>query len=216
MNRMDKRIASIKKINLQTKKILDDFIYVPSINLYVAREITHFRQNWFECHKELQKKNQRMLIVSEFTEFLKYVVINFPGVYKSIVEIKSPWISEWLDADFRFKKNENKLYINHSHVFNSDGNLIKKKSEILDENTLMKNKNISLDDWIYNAHTSQGLPTKSINFGDLGYAYPRNNNNSAAIFHSGTGKVGLYCSKEPFLKSNCLGVRTAFEKQNKK
>jgi hypothetical protein len=52
---------------------LSGYIYVPSINLYIAKERTLQGKNWFDAHKELQSQNQRMLIIPEFIEFLKYV-----------------------------------------------------------------------------------------------------------------------------------------------
>src|SRR3989338_1255645 len=62
----------LRKAGNSTQQI-DNFIYVPSINLYVAKERTHLGENWFDAHKELQRQNLRMLNLPEFTEFLKYL-----------------------------------------------------------------------------------------------------------------------------------------------
>src|SRR3989344_5563573 len=80
-----------------------DFIYVPSLELYVAKEKTHFRKNWFESHKLLQEQGNRMLIIPEFIEFLKYLKSRsnnqeYQNIYKNITGGKNYWIAEWLDA----------------------------------------------------------------------------------------------------------------------
>src|SRR3989338_7249778 len=80
----------------KSEKINDsDFIYVPSINLYVAKKKTHLGKNWFDCHKLLQQDNQRMLIIPEFIEFLKYAKENHKNIYNKITEVKNSWRTEW-------------------------------------------------------------------------------------------------------------------------
>ncbi len=192
--------------NKLTEKDLDDFIYVPSINLYVAKQKTHLGENWFNCHKELQKNNKRMLIVPEFNEFLEYAKINFPEIYNEITEIREPWRAEYLDASFEFKNK--KLYINSAHVLNSKGDLIPMNSEILNENTLMQDKEpgISLEN-LLESSTNQGFPNKNVKSGSLYYRYPRSNNNSVVRFNVDNHRAYLLCDRNPSNRFSYVGVR---------
>jgi hypothetical protein len=183
----------------------DDFVYVPSINLYVARQRTLQGKNWFECHKELQNQGERMLTLPEFVEFLKYTENNLPEVYKDITEVKNPWRAEWIDADFKTKGRN--LYVNSSHILDSKGNLIPQVSEILDRNTLMIDSRISLGDFLHRNNTSQGLPTKNVESGGLYYWYPRSDNNSVARFGAGSGRTSFDCDGNPSSRDSDLGVR---------
>ena len=95
------------------------FIYVPSINIYVAKQKTHLGKNWFDCHKEFQKNKKKMLTVPEFIEFLKYLKSQpnnqeYQKIYREITEVRCPWRVELLDASFKVK-NE-KLYINYFKI----------------------------------------------------------------------------------------------------
>ena len=51
----------------------EGFIYVPSINLYVAKEKSLHRKNWHETHAELHSQNLYMPTIPEFIEFLKHL-----------------------------------------------------------------------------------------------------------------------------------------------
>ena len=179
-----------------------DFIYVPSINIYVAKQKNSdlFFKDWVSCHKELQKNNQRMPTLSEFIEFLKYLVSNpnnkeYQTIYNGITQRGVNWKGEWLDVDFKFKNK--KLYINYNHVFNSNGNLIPKNSELLDSNTLMKDKapGINLEDYITKNHTQQGLPNKNVKPGYSHYYSPNKDNISVARFGAGHDRVALNCGR---------------------
>ena len=193
----------------KSKPDTNDFIYVPSISLYVAKQRTFQNKNWFDCHKELQKNNQRMLIIPEFIEFLKYLKSSINSeyltIYKDITEVKDPWRAEWLDADLKVKNKQ--LYINYNHVLDSKGNLIPKNSELLDKDTLMKDKKpgISLDEWLDN-HTIPGLPTTKTKSGDLYYWCP-GDNNSVVGFDADSARVGLDCNGGPSFDYSVLGVR---------
>ena len=193
------RYASLQKDNR--------FIYVPSINLYVAKERTCLGENWFDCHKLLQANNERMLILPEFIEFLKYCKTNHPDIYKEITEVRNPWRAEWIDADFKTRGKD--LVINYNHILDSNGNLIPYDSEILEKDTLMKDKElgISLEDYLDNSHTKQGLPNKKIKSGNLYYWYPRSDNNSVARFCAGSGGADLDCVRVPSYRYSALGVR---------
>ena len=194
-----------KNVNINTSAS-DDFIYIPKLKLHVARERSHLGENWYDSHRLLQKQNQRMLTIPEFTEVLKYTRENEQDVYNEIMQVRSPWRAEWLDADFKMK--DGKLYINSNHIYNENGDLNPQSSRILQKNTLMKDKTpgISLDSWLENP-TKQGLPRKDIKEGDLYYWNPRSNNNSVAGFDAGSDGAYLFCSWNPSDWDSDLGVR---------
>ncbi len=185
-----------------------DFVYVPSINLYVAKEKKLHGENWFNSNRKLQANRERMLNVPEFVEFLKYSKDNFPEVYEEITGLRNPVRAEWLDADFKMKNRE--LYVNSNHILEEDGKLNPGNSKMLDKSTLMKDKipGISLEDWIASP-TKQGLPHKNVALGSLFYWFPRGDNNSVAWFGAGSGWVGLVCYKHPFNRNDYVGVRAA-------
>ena len=197
---------------------LNGFIYVPSIELYVAKERTLLGKDWFECHKELQSDRKRMPTIPEFIEFLKYLRLNPSDenikIYKDITEVREPLRAEWIDADFKVKGRD--LYINSNHVLDADGNLIPQNSEILDKGTLMKDKTpgISLDDYLDLNHTKQGLPNKKVKSGDLYYWYPRSDNNSVSRFYAYSVRAGLNCSGDPSGRGPALGVRGCITQEN--
>lgn len=190
--------------DLEKPSIKDNsnFIYVPSINLYVAKQRTHLGKDWFECHKLLQEKGERMLILPEFIEFLKCLKSSnnqeYLEIYKDITKVGRSPRGEWLDADFKVK--DNKPHINYNHILNynhidTNGILIPRNSQILDKNTLMQGRHIcleyylignhnnlmhdidiSLEDYLINNHTSQGLPSKKVKkvrSGSLTYWHPK-------------------------------------------
>ena len=197
-------------IPVQTNKFdTNDFIYVPSIKLYVAKEKTHFGKNWKDCWTELQNQNYQMLKINEFREFLKHL-ISFPNnqeyknIYNEITEVRNPWRAEWLDANFKVEKKrllkKNELYILTEN---------ESKKEKLEE-CLMSNKTpgISLEDWINGKNiTSQGLPNKNISSGSSYYYYPRSDNNSVARFDAGSDRANLDCNWYPSFTNSSLGVR---------
>jgi len=165
-----------------------DFIYIPSIKLYVAKERTLLGKDFHECQELLHNNNERMPTPFEFIEFLKYTKENNSDIYNEITQVRSPWRAEWLDADFKTKGKD--LYVNY-HVFDSSGKIIQ-KSKLLDKNTLMKDKTpgISLD-YLLNNPTSQGFPSKNAQSGDLYYWYPRSDNDSVARFIANSDRAIL-------------------------
>ena len=188
-------------------RVSDDpnFIFIPSINLHVARKRTHLDKNWFESHKELQNNGERMLTMPEFMEVLKYTKESHQDTYEEITKVGDPWRAEWLDVDFKIK--DGKLYINSNHIYQS-GVLAPQTSEILQANTLMKNKTpgISLDDYIQNP-TKQGLPSKRTKSGNLYYWAPMSDNNSVARFDADDDRADLCCYGDPSDWYSYLGVR---------
>jgi hypothetical protein len=204
------------KNDMESKPSIKDnsnFIYVPSINLYVAKERKLHNKNWFESHKELQSNGERMLIIPEFIGFLNYLKSSnnqeYLEIYKDITEVKSPWRAEWLDADFKVKND--RLYINYNHKLTEKGNLVPHNSEVLTEDTLMKDKTpgISLENFLESNHKNQGLPNKKVKSGNLYYWYPKDDNNSVAGFDAdGSGAI-LGCYGVPSGQYSVLGVRAA-------
>jgi len=216
-----KKLLEFGKVNYEVPKIeanqkivssgfnKDNFIYVPEIKLYVAKERTLQNKNWFEAHKELQENGERMLIIPEFVEFLKYLKSSnnqeYLEIYKDITEVKSLWRAEWLDADFKTKGKD--WYINYNHKIDENKSLVPQNSEIFDKNILMKGKTlgISLESWLENP-TKQGLPSKKTSSGNLSYWNPKRDNNSVARFDAGGGRAYLRCGGSPSNGYSDLGV----------
>ncbi|MCR4327889.1 MAG: hypothetical protein NUV46_04905 [Nanoarchaeota archaeon] len=199
---------SIPKVSSEPDiRPFEGFDYIPSINLYVAREKKLPDKDWFQSHTELQKNGEKMLTPKEFLEYLKYVKVNLPNVYNEIAGVKSPWRAEWLDARFKFESGF--LLIHYNHTFDINGNSISKNSELLDVDTLMKDKTpgISLENYLGTNHTRQGLPTKEVKSGDLYYYFPRSDNNPVARFFANSDGAGLGCSGSPSDNLPRLGVR---------
>ena len=204
LERLEKLSIEYSLVNKDNQlKNTNDFIYVPSINLYVAKERTHLRKNWKDCWTELQSQNYQMLKINEFREFLKYLISEpnnqeYKNIFKDIIEVRNPWRAEWLDANF-IKQND-KLYILTEN---------ESKKEKL-EDCLMSDKTpgIDLNEWINGKNiTSQGLPNKNIQTGSLYYWYPKSDNNSVARFGAGGSRAYLYCGRNPSSAGSDLGVR---------
>ena len=184
----------------------DDYIFVPALGFYVAKERSYFEKDFNECQKLLCDENAKMLNLDEARKFLNYAKEYYTKVYNEILEVKSPRRAEWIDANFKLYLDD--LYI-HYHIFDSSGK-IKKIEEKLDKNTLMRDKNISLDDWLNTAHTKQGLPQSNISSGDSYFRSPMQDNNSVACIFTNSDKLILYCSRNPSNQDLILGVRKCF------
>lgn len=170
------------------------FIKLPS-GIYTARERIIFNKNWSQQNESLKKSGLGMQIPLEFVELLKYAKENDEELYNEITQVRNPWRAENLDAYFERRKNG--MYIlTHN----------KTKAEKLDEDTLMVDRTpgISIESWLKNP-TSQGLPRRDVEAGDLFYWYPRNG--AVARFVAGVGGAGLDCYGDPFYRSGSLGVR---------
>ena len=182
----------------------DDYIFVPALGFYVAKERSYLNSNFNECQNFFDAQNAKMLNLNEMREFLKYAKENNKDVYDKILGIGNSPSGEWLGA--RFYKKRNELYIHYS-IFspNKKINLI---MEDLDKDTLINDKKISLDDWLNNSYTNQGLPSNSIKNGDFSFWYP--DNGSLLFFRAGAARAGLYRTKNPFDMDPLLGVRKCF------
>jgi hypothetical protein len=189
-----------KKVSREDR---EGFIYVPSIDLYFAKERSLLGKNWNETHFELDKQGMKMPSIYEFKEFLRYLLENpneeYTRIFNDITEVKSPWRAEWLDAKF----DEKKIYFNHGIV---NGKLIAGNSETLDRETLMKDKlpGIGLEYWLKNS-TKQGWPKKNCDEGSLWYWYPRDG--AVAGFGADEDSTYLICSRNPANSYGPLGVR---------
>jgi hypothetical protein len=187
----------------------DNFIYVPSINLWVAKETKLNNKTWFEAHKNLQENGERMLIIPEFIEFLKHTKNNFPEIYKKITENETPGKEEWLDANFKLING--KFYINHNHLL-KNGTLVPQNSEVLKKNLLIytgtrRYPEPTIEGWINNP-TKQGLPRKNTEKSHLNYRDSFIQNDANSRFFSDPYYVGLDCSWRPsYFADKSLGVR---------
>ena len=186
---------------------LKDFVYIPSINLYVAKEKSMHGLNWNDAHKELAKeKGSSMPMPYEFAEFIKYLLANPNGtkdaskdeiqsITKEILEKRNNWRAEHLDAYFEERKDG--MYI-----------LTKNKSiaDKLDA-PIMKDCFVDL------SFNKQGMPTKASS--DKNYAqgeniyywYPRAEN--VARFDADSDRSNLGCDGDPQYSDSELGVRRA-------
>ena len=191
---------------------LDGYIYVPSIDLYVAKERTLYEKNWYEAHKDLHKQGLQMLTIPEFIEFIKYLKSGYQKrgeaeqIWDEILTVRDPWRSEWLDADF--KVINEKLHINYNHR-TINGELKPGNSEPL-EDCLMENKapGIDLEDWLNNP-TKQGLPRKDTPDGKLFYWCLMKDNRSVVRFIAYSNEASLNCSRDPEHSNFFIGVRAA-------
>ena len=125
--------------------------------------------------------------------------------FKDITGQKNPWRSEWLKHIY--SKKDNQLQVTY-HKFDSSEHLIQ-VTEPLDEDTLTKDKKISLEDWVNNP-TSQGLPKNSVKDGSLYYWQPKEGRVAGFIAYA--GRAGLYCVGGASYSNANLGVRVVGKK----
>ncbi len=182
------------KLRKSERATQDEYIKLPS-GIYTARERIIFNKKWSQQNESLKKSGLGMQIPLEFVELLKYAKENDEELYNEITQVRNPWRAENLDAYFERRKNG--MYIlTHN----------KTKAEKLDEDTLMVDRTpgISIESWLKNP-TSQGLPRRDVEAGDLFYWYPRNG--AVARFVAFVGRAFLDCGRVPSDKSGDLGVR---------
>ena len=189
----------------------DNSIYVPSLKLYIAKEKTYFEKNWFESHKLLHENQEFMPTIPQFIEFLKYLKNSnnheYLTIYHNITNIKSFWRGEWLDAIFEIKENQTSM--NYAHESDKNKKLIPQNSEILDQETLIKDKKINLEDWINSSYTMQGLPCKSVKEGESYFYYPRDK--KAVRFGANSAFNYLSCGWNPYGGVEGLGTRAVIK-----
>ena len=161
-----------------------------------------------------QKINYFRLLYLGFQEKVKVYDVSGKEIDSKLCEkllrdtvgANSPWRGEWLNNDL--KTSEKGLEVRAGNTFDKEGNLIDYKSEILDKNTLMKDKTpgISLEDYLEKNHTSQGFPNKEVKSGDLYYWFPKSDNNSVVRFVANSGGAYLNCNRNPWYRYSVIGV----------
>jgi len=184
---------------------LADFIYVPSVDLYFAKERTLLDYNWYNTHRELQSKGLKMPTIPEFVEFLKYLradpTAENTKVYKEIIEKRDPRRVEWLDA--KFIEEDGALKIQY-HIFDDNRRLVPHKEDL--EGCVMEDCYVSLD------FNNQGLPTKKSKSQEykqgenIYFWHPREN--KVAWFYANFDWTSLNCSRDPDISYSNLGVFT--------
>ena len=118
---------------------LSGYIYVPSANVYIAKERTLLGKNWYDCHAEIHKQNLVMPTIPQFIEFITYLKKNSGGtsdaspqevekILDDILTVRDPWRAQWLDA--KFTKQNNQLYVNYNHTIPKNGNIICEKQPL--------------------------------------------------------------------------------------
>jgi len=191
---------------------LKGFIYVPSVDLYFAKEKSHLGKEWYNTHIALHKQNLRMPTIPQFIEFLKYLkadpTAENTSIYDGITKVKEPWSEEYLDA--KFDEYPEFVSVDYNHIVDSKGNLVAQENEKLEghlmqnKDTLNNNLGISLEHWLNNP-TEHGLPQENIEQGDLWYS-PPSESKIASFFTNGYG-IGLSCSGSPNHFGSHCGVR---------
>ena len=184
------------------------FIYVPAINLYVAKESHLSQSTWEESWDYLECASKQMPTINEFREFLKHLMSQPDNEeYQTIFKrITSSYGAEWLDASF-IKENGTLYLLTENN---------KRKTGL--ERCLMEdqeNPRINLIDWVLNNHTNQGLPIENVNSGNLSYIKPGENNRSIAVWsaysdYSGGNGARLDCHTIPNYSCNHIGVRQCY------
>ncbi len=205
--RIDK-ITSLFGIRKNKKDfdVSSSFVYVPSIGLYVSKDKLLFGKEWHFLQSTLHSSSQKMLSLSEFWEFLKFVRLNDKQVYQGVIHSENQSY-EWIDA--QFENNSGNFYMTY-HFFNSSGKIVKRK-EMLGRDTFVRDKKclkkISLER-LFNGGclTSQGLPSNKSTRGSFYYGPPVDGR--VAIFGTNPEKKGLYCYNPPSLCGS-IGVRIA-------
>jgi len=205
------KILTLTEVDYTIPQSDEDFIYVPSIELDVAKEKKFYGSNWIDSHQKLQSGGEKMLTIPEFIEFLRYSRIHFPEIYEGIAQVKNSWRGELLDA--KFEKRNEKLYMASNHALVA-GNFLPKISGFIDEDTLMENRlsRTSLENWLENP-TKQGLLSKHMDSPNLFYWPPKGDDLSVARFFANSNWVGIDCNWPISESDALLGVRAARKRE---
>lgn len=186
-------------------------------DLLVDIRKSHLGNNYEECKEAVRKEGGYRLTPRQFVDFLKLLKSGkafdergkkidstlLQNVYGEIVEVKSPWRAEWLDAKFG---DDTITYT----LIDKDGTATEVTKPL--EDCLMQDRlpGISLDSWLKTANR-QGLPRKGTKVGNLYYWYPRQD--SVAGFDAYSGGAGFGCGGgDPAVRNDSLGVRVARKK----
>jgi len=187
------------------------FIYVPSINLYVAKERSLQGLNWSNTHDELKKQNLSMPTIHQFREFLKYLKSGYQNrkeaekILDDILTVREPWRAEWLDC--YFEKRKSGILTKEFYILTGNKSKAEKLDDYLQEDKL---PGINLDEWIDGKNVNKhGLPTKNSQDGKLYYWAPREG--GVAGFDAFSDGAYLYCFRYPSNSDSVLGVRLVRE-----
>ncbi len=192
---------------------LSDYVFMPSHNLYVAKERTLQGKDWYKTQAAVHKQDARMLNLREFADFLlllksgnaedglgnKISKSDLQTLYLDIAEARNPYRAEWLDA--RFENKNGILNINYNHRVKGN-KLVPLKFEHL-ETCVMRNCKVELSSF-----NKQGMPRKEGT--DFNYWYLVEG--SVAGFVADAGGAYLYCDWDPSSSNADLGVRVARKK----
>ena len=135
------------------------------------------------------------------------------SLFDEIIKKRNPSRGEWIDN--KFEKNSKESYLLLSqHEFDSSGNLVPDHKEELDPDTLMKERNIDIINWLTKNYTPQGLPNKNVKEGRHYYRPPTGRGYTVQISGS-SNVVFIPCDAYPFDRfpnhpSNYVGVRSKF------
>jgi len=206
-NRNNPQVEPQEPQTTQTNLDKDNYIFVPEINLYIAKQRTHLNKDWNETHQALNEQNLRMPTIPEFISFLNHLRSNksneeYQTLFKEITEVRNPWRANWLDA--KFSKQGNKMFIAYNHYLDNQGNLqAKNQEELTNYLTEDRKPGINLTDWLSN-HNKFGLPLPNSKHGDFYYWYPTANH--VMTFGAVSDCALLGCDGGPSFRGSDLGV----------
>ena len=176
----------------QTEQLYDKLQKITGLFFISPRHANGFLSYLHEGmqkEREVKYENGESVSIEELTR-----------IYNDWTEQRNPWRATWLNA--RFGGTIDNLTITHP-VVQPDGK-IKRVTESLDKNTLMKDRipGIDLKDWLKN-QTDQGLVTSTNKQGNVNYWYPRPN--TVALFNANSGWVYFNCSGDSGGSGSALG-----------
>ena len=186
---------------------LEGMIYVPTVNLYFAKQRSHLGSNWNESQEALHSEGLKMPTIKQTWELINYLRTDlnnpeFRRVYDDILKKTSKdWHGEWQNA--KFVKEKDGMYLQEVRFEN--GNLVISRKRKL-EDCLMENGFANI-----NSTNTQGLLTtrssKStyVQGENIYFYYPRNGR--VARFVAITDRAYLYCDGNPSNRNDLLGVR---------
>jgi len=223
---LEKVLANIDKAqqepipepNPTTASDKQDFIYVPKVGVYLAKQRIHLKLDWYETHKALHQENLRMPTIPEFIEYLNYLKTDYQKqgqeqkqeaeqILDDILKLGN-WRANWLDARFEERAFRKKKYVHYNH--RTVGGELKPQNteELLDDN-------LKADCWadIFNPN-KQGLPTKK-----SGNSYKQGENayflypiaGRVVRFDMGLDGAGFICNRIPLYSNPGLGVFSVCE-----
>ena len=191
------------------------FIYVPSINLYVAKKRSLQGLNWSDTHKKILSEGLgRMPTPNETWDLIKYAKTNLNNsglrtIYDDILKTtpQNTWHGEWQNA--KFSKDQGITYVQRVISLDKRGELVYSNREKLDD-CLME------DCWAeFNSSNKQGLLTRkhsssSYAQGDnIYFWFPREG--GVARFVANSDGAVLDCFRYPSYSYSVLGVRLVRE-----